>query len=101
MSMYQLNKAIHHIYINREVTMAVRDGDYSVLEGFDLSDEERSAVASRDFPALWRLGGHPVLLFHLSAVLNPREWYIREVVPKIRGVPNIWYDYYRMDAASE
>ena len=45
-------------------------------------------------PRLVALHVHPVLLFHLSVVLNPREWYMKEVVPKIRGVPNRWYDYY-------
>lgn len=101
MSMYQLNKVIHHIYMNRDVTMAVRDGDYSAVDAFDLTEEERTAVVERDFPALWRLGVHPVLLFHLSAVLNPREWYIKEVVPNIQGVPNPWYDYYRPGAAAD
>ena len=60
-----------------------------------LTEAERRALEDRDFPGLWALDVHPVLLFHLSAVLNPREWYIQEVVPKIRDVPNAWYDYYR------
>ncbi len=34
-------------------------------------------------------------MFHFSAVLSPRETYIREVVPNIQGVPNPFYDYYR------
>lgn len=98
MTMYQLNKAVHHIYMHRDITMAVRDGDFSAADGFDLTAEERAALVERDFPALWQLGVHPVLLFHLSAVLNPREWYIKEVVPHIQGIPNVWYDYYRTDS---
>ncbi len=94
MSSYELNKAIHHVYIDRDLTMAFRDGDYAMLDAFDLADDERAALSGRDFPALWAMDVHPVLLFHLSAVLNPREWYIDEVVPKIQGVPNSWYDYY-------
>lgn len=94
MSSYELNKAIHHVYIDRDLTMAFRDGDYSMLDAFDLTDDEREALTGRDFPALWAKDVHPVLLFHLSAVLNPREWYVDEVVPKIQGVPNSWYDYY-------
>ncbi len=65
-----------------------------MLDGFDLTPEEHAALIGRDFPQLWALDVHPILLFHLSAVLNPREWYLREVVPKIRDVPNYWYDYY-------
>ena len=94
MSSYELNKAIHRIYIDRDRTMAFRDGDHAMLEGFDLTEDERRALVERDFPLLWAMDVHPVLLFHFSAVLNPREWYVSEVVPKIRGVPNSWYDYY-------
>ena len=97
MSMYGLNKAIHNIYIDRDNTMAFRDGDYAMLDGFDLTAEERAALEARDFPRLWELDTHPVLLFHLSAVLNPREWYIKEVVPNIQGKPNCWYSYYSQD----
>jgi hypothetical protein len=94
MSDYELNRAIHHIYIDRARTAAFRSGDYAVLDRFDLTAGERGALESRDFPKLWALHVHPVLLFHLSAVLNPREWYLQNVVPKIKGVPNRFYDYY-------
>lgn len=94
MSVYQLNRAIHHIYIERDRALAFRGGDNAVLDKFDLSAEERAAMVERDFPRLWALNAHPVLLFHLSVVLFPREWYMQNVVPKIQGVPNAWYDYY-------
>lgn len=96
MSDYELNRAIHHVYTDRERTMAFRKGDYRELDAFDLTLEERRALEARDFPALWALHVHPILLFHLSAVLNPREWYIENVVPHIQGVPNKHYDYYRV-----
>jgi hypothetical protein len=95
MSEYELNRAIHHVYVDRERTVAFRDGRYAVLDGFDLTGEERGALEGRDFPKLWALHVHPVLLFHLSAVLNSREWYLENVVPNIKGVPNKYYDYYR------
>jgi hypothetical protein len=94
MSDYELNRAIHHIYTDKALTEAFRRADYAVLENFTLTDEERRALTERDFPALWALHVHPVLLFHLSAVLNPREWYLENVVPKIKDVPNKFYDYY-------
>jgi len=94
MSEYELNRSIHHVYTNKERTVAFRDGNYAALDAFDLSAEERAALEGRDFPKLWALNVHPVLLFHLSAVLNPREWYLAEVVPKIAGVPNKYYDFY-------
>ena len=94
MSIYDLNRAIHHLYTQRDCTMRFRDGDVSDLDGYDLNAEERKALVEKNFPRLWALHVHPVLLFHLSAVLYPREWYMQEVVPNIQGVPNKWYDYY-------
>jgi hypothetical protein len=94
MSSYELNRAIHRIYTDRNNALAFRAGDHALLAAFDLTAEERAALESRDFPRLWAMHVHPVLLFHLSVVLKPRDWYMREVVPKIQGVPNRWYDYY-------
>jgi len=94
-SVYELNRAIHAIYIERSHAMAFRDGDNSILDGFDLSADERAALSERDFPRLWALHAHPMILFHLSAVMNPREWYMQNVIPKIRDVPNHWYDFYK------
>jgi hypothetical protein len=94
MSEYELNRAIHHVYTDRERTAAFRKGDHAALATFDLTPEEREALSSRDFPKLWALHVHPVLLFHLSAVLNSREWYLENVVPHIKDVPNKYYDYY-------
>jgi hypothetical protein len=94
MSSYELNRAIHHIYTDKELTASFRKADYAMLGDFTLTSDERQALEQRDFPKLWALDVHPVLLFHLSAVLNPREWYLENVVPKIQGVPNKFYDYY-------
>jgi hypothetical protein len=91
---YNLNKAIHTIYIDRQLALEFRDGDNGSLDRFDLTEPERSALAERDFVRLWSLDVHPVILFHLAAVLYPRDWYINNVAPRIRGVPNRWYDYY-------
>ena len=95
MSLYGLCKALHAVYINRDATMAFRAGDVSMLDGLDLTAEERTAIEAKDLVALYRLGAHPILVFHFSAVLNPRETYVREVVPNIQGVPNPFYDYYK------
>ena len=95
MSSYELNKVVHHIYIDRDRALAFKAGDQGCLDGFELTGEERQALATHDFPALWAMDVHPVLLFHLSAVLYPREHYIRNVAPAIAGVPNAWYDYYK------
>jgi hypothetical protein len=101
MAELDLNRAIHHIYTDRERTAAFRAGDNSVLDAFALTAAEREALEGRDFPALWALDVHPVVLFHLSAVLNPREWYLKNVVPNIAGVPNKYYDFYAPAGGAE
>lgn len=95
MGVYGLCKALHHLYIHREATLAARAGDFSLLDGFDLTPDERLAIERKDLILLYRLGAHPLLLFHFSAVLNPRETYLREVVPHLQDLPNPFYDYYR------
>ncbi len=92
---YELCRAIHHIYTVRERAMAFKSGDMSVVDGFSLSEAERTALKNHDFAAMYAMDVHPVLLFHLSAILYPREHYLQNVVPKIKGVPNVWNDYYR------
>ncbi len=94
MSNYELNKAIHTIYIVKENAVAFKAKDYSILDRFDLSNDECEKIKAHDFPGLFGLGVHPVLLFHLSAILYPRDKYVQEVVPKLDGVPNAFYDYY-------
>jgi hypothetical protein len=92
-AIYDLCKALHAIYIDRERTMAARAGDFSCLVQFKLTPAERTAIEQKDLVSLYRLGAHPILLFHFSAVLNSRETYIREVVPHIQGVHNDFYNY--------
>jgi hypothetical protein len=98
-AVYDVCKALHAIYIDRECTLAARAGDFACLAAFDLSAEERAAIERKDLVSLYRLGAHPILLFHFSAVLNPRETYVREVVPHIQDVENPFYDYYRLRSA--
>ena len=100
MSELALNRAIHHIYTDRDRTVAFRAGDFRELDAFELTAAERAALEARDFVALWSLDVHPVVLFHLSAVLNPREWYLANVVPNIAGIPNKYYDFYRAPVGS-
>lgn len=94
MSAYELNKAIHALYIDRDRALAFKAGDTSVLDGFKLTAAEREAVVAHDFVTLWRLHAHPVLMFHLAAVLYPREWYVNNIAPRLKGIPNVWGEYY-------
>lgn len=94
MTGYELNKAIHALYIDRDTALAFKRGDTSVLDRFRLTPVERDAVINHDFVALWAMHVHPVLMFHLAAVLYPREWYVKNVAPRLKGIPNVWGEYY-------
>jgi hypothetical protein len=98
MTAYELNKAVHHLYIDRDAALAFKSGDTSVLDRFNLTAAERAAVEAHDFVALWGMHVHPVLMFHLAAVLYPREWYVNNVAPRLKGIPNVWGEYYSLAA---
>ncbi len=93
-AVYNLCKAVHAIYVQRDKALAYRDGDMRVLDPFTLTAEQRQALESKDLVTLFRLGVHPVLLYHLSVVLNSREAFVREIAPQLKGIPNPFYDYY-------
>jgi hypothetical protein len=100
MPVYDLCKALHAVYIDREAAMAARAGDWRRLwrrlDGHELTPEERGAIEGQDLVALYRLGAHPLLVFHFASVMGSRESYVREVVPRLRGIPNPFTDYYRL-----
>jgi hypothetical protein len=98
-AIYDLCKALHAIYIDRDRTQAARGGDFSCLGQFNLTPAERAAIEHKDMVTLYRLGAHPILLFHFSAVLNPRETFIRDVVPRIQGMSTGFYNYYELRRA--
>lgn len=95
-----LTQALHVMMLDRDRMMAFREGDDSVLPD-GLGADERQALTGRDMASLYRLGVHPLLVFHLSAVLYPREHYVRTVVPKIQGAANPFYDYYTRRCPAE
>jgi hypothetical protein len=78
---YDLCKALHRVVADRAAAMAARAGEFAALADLDL----------------YRQGAHPLLLFHFATVMGSRERYVREVVPRLRGVPNAFYDYYARD----
>lgn len=100
MGAYDLCKALHRVVARREAAMAARAGDFAALADLDLTPEERRAVEHADLVALYRHGAHPLLLFHFATVMGSRERYVREVVPRLRGIPNAFYDYYPSDGGA-
>lgn len=99
MAVYDLCKALHRVVADRAAAMAARAGEFTALADLDLTPAERGAVEHAALVELYRQGAHPLLLFHFATVMGSRERYVREVVPRLRGVPNPFYDYYPSDGA--
>lgn len=63
MSKYQVDKAMREVVLSPEQSAAFNRDPASFLAQFDLSEEERTAMANRDFGALYGIGAHPFLLW--------------------------------------
>ncbi len=97
-ALHDLCLAIYEVVLDRAKALRYRDGDASVFDGYGLEPAARDALAAHDLAGLYRLGVHPLLVFHLSAIVFGRAHYVKHVVPAIQGVVNPFYDYYRLRA---
>jgi hypothetical protein len=70
MSLYQMQKFLFEINRDRDVQARFRGSRDAVLDGFDLSAEERRAVASGDIGLMYVLGANGQLLMHYAAFLG-------------------------------
>jgi len=95
----RLSRALQRLVLDRDAALAFRDGDASAIDRYELEPDARRALLAKDIAGLYELGAHPVVLFHLSAILHTRAHFVREVVPAIQTARNPFYDYYR-DRAS-
>ncbi|MFQ5682923.1 MAG: hypothetical protein ACE5HC_06585 [Candidatus Binatia bacterium] len=62
MSLYQLQKFIHHVNRDAEQRDQFRQEPTTFLSHYDLTDDEKKAVLEVDTRKLYRLGVHPLLL---------------------------------------
>jgi Aromatic-ring-opening dioxygenase LigAB, LigA subunit len=70
MSKYQVDKVMREIILDDTASSAFKANAVRFLEGHDLTREERDALISVDYAALYRLGAHPFLL----NAFTPRVW---------------------------
>jgi hypothetical protein len=61
-SLYQLQKLMYEVNRSPERREAYRDDPAAFLARFDLTDEEKEALARLDIRALYQRGVHPLLL---------------------------------------
>jgi hypothetical protein len=73
MSLYQMQKFLFDINRDSAVQKRFLADRRSVLEGYELSAEENSAIAAGDIGLLYVLGANGQLLMHYAALLG-MEW---------------------------
>jgi hypothetical protein len=70
MSLYQMQKFLFDINRDRGVQQQYHAGLSQLLDRYDLSLEEREAIATRDIGLLYVLGANGQLLMHYAAFLG-------------------------------
>ena len=70
MSLYQLQKFLYDINRDSELQTRYRADRAGVLARYELSDEERAALAAGDIGLIYVLGANGQLLMHYAAFLG-------------------------------
>jgi protocatechuate 4,5-dioxygenase alpha chain len=66
MSHYATSRAMWEITRDRDLAERFRTDPAAVLDGRDLDDEERAALAAHDLRGLFGRGIHPFVLYHFA-----------------------------------
>lgn len=74
MSLYQLQKFLYDLNRDAQVQADFRAAPANVLDGYDLSTEERGAIDDGDIGLLYVLGVNGQILMHYAAFLGI-EWF--------------------------
>jgi hypothetical protein len=70
MSLYQMQKFLFDINRDHGVQAEFRERQQTVLERYDLTPEERNAIAEGDIGLLYVLGANGQLLMHFAGFLR-------------------------------
>ena len=82
MSSYELQKAILQVNRNPEFRERFSQEPADATANFELSSEERAALTSKDYRALYRLGVHGLILRPFSIINGVSE---SDYLTAIRG----------------
>jgi hypothetical protein len=74
MSLYQVQKFLYVLNRGSDVQKQFREHPDALLDGFDLTEEERRALAEGDIGLLFVLGVNGQILMHYAAFLGI-EWF--------------------------
>jgi hypothetical protein len=70
MSLYSTQKFLYQLNRDAQVQQRFRDDRAALLDDYELSDEERSAIMAGDIGKLYVLGSNGQLLMHFAALLG-------------------------------
>ena len=74
MSLYQVQKFLYHLNRDAKVEVAYREDLESLLDDYELTEEERHALRSGDIGLLYVIGVNGQILMHFAALLGI-EWF--------------------------
>jgi hypothetical protein len=88
MSHYSTSRVMWEVTRDRELADRFRTDPAAVLEGRDLDDEERKALAAADIRALFELGVHPFVLYHFALRLagGVSMAFLQDYVAQLQGL---------------
>ena len=70
MSLYQTQKFLYHLNRDPAVQQRYRADLRALLDGYEMTDEERDAILAGDIGKLYVLGSNGQLLMHFAALLG-------------------------------
>jgi hypothetical protein len=66
MSLYSVQKALHRLTTDEAIAQEFVGNPDSVLQGFDLTPEEKETLRSKDLLKLYNMGVHCLLITQLA-----------------------------------
>ena len=102
MSLYAAQKRLYHLNREPAVQENFRAARDTVLEGYDLTPEEREAFVAGDIGKLYVLGANGQLLMHFAALLGmPWADYIEAMREGVRRHGPVRAGIYAMTTSTE
>jgi hypothetical protein len=74
MSLYYLQKVLYDLNRDEQIQSRFREDSSAILDEYDLTDEERTAIEEGDIGLLYVLGVNGQILMHYAAFLGI-EWF--------------------------
>ena len=102
MSLYAAQKFLYQLNRDARVQARFRDDRATLLNDYELSDEERSAILAGDIGKLYVLGSNGQLLMHFAALLGmPWADYIEAMREGVRRYGPVRAGIYAMTTSTD